>query len=322
MKSLKECRILVTPTSYGKYDPELKRSLEEQVKHVIYNESGKPLSSEQVANLLPGIDGYIAGLDFIDANALASADKLKVIARYGVGIDRVDLQAAVSKGIVVTNTPGANSRSVAELTIGFMLSLARMIPLANDAVRRGEWPRLQGMSLNGKTIGIVGYGSVGQLVVSMLKPFLCKILVYDPFIEKETVQSHNAIYASLSAIQKEADIISLHLPLLPETTNLVDKAFMRGMKKGSSIINTSRGGIINEDELYDVLKEGHLHGAALDVYSDEPPQVQKPIFSIPQVIFTPHSGANTDDAANTMGALALEDCLRVLKGETPHFRAA
>ena len=139
--NLKECRLLVTPTSYGKNDPRLKTELEALVGEVIYNPTGKPLTSAEVARLLPGVDGYIAGLDAIDASALETADCLKVIARYGVGVDSVDLAAARGKGIIVTNTPGANSVSVAELALGLMLALARQIPEAVEAVHQGKWPR-------------------------------------------------------------------------------------------------------------------------------------------------------------------------------------
>ena len=155
--NLKDCRLLVTPTSYGKNDARLKTELEAQVGEVIYNPTGKPLTSTEVAQLLPGIDGYIAGLDGIDANALKTADRLKVIARYGVGVDNVDLAAAREKGIVVTNTPGANSVSVAELALGLMLALARQIPEAVEAVHQGKFPRFTGVSLEGKTIGILGW---------------------------------------------------------------------------------------------------------------------------------------------------------------------
>ncbi len=150
--NLKECRLLVTPTSYGKNDSRLKTELEAQVGEVMYNPTGKPLSSSELASLLPGIDGYIAGLDCIDNAALQKADRLKVICRYGVGVDNVDLVAAQNKGIIVTNTPGANSVSVAELALGLMLALARQIPMAVEAVHQGKWPRLSGVSLKEKQL--------------------------------------------------------------------------------------------------------------------------------------------------------------------------
>src|SRR5574340_895040 len=158
---LHQSRLLVTPTSYGKNDPRLRTELESMVGQVIYNPTGKPLTSREVAELLPGMDGYIAGLDTIDAPALNAADRLKVISRYGVGVDNVDLAAAHERGIIVTNTPGANAVSVAELALGLMLALARQIPEAVESVHQGKWPRYAGLSLEGKTIGILGLGAIG-----------------------------------------------------------------------------------------------------------------------------------------------------------------
>lgn len=319
-KTLNTCRILVTPTSFGRHNPALRQLLEEQVGEVIYNESGKPLPSEEVRKMLPGIGGYIAGLDWINADALAAADHLRVIARYGVGVDRVDLDAASAKGIVVTNTPGANARSVAELAIGFMLCLARMIPSADQAVRSGNWPRLDGISLYEKTIGIIGFGAIGQMVAELLHPFKARLLAADPYADSKRAGELGVEIVPLQQLQEESDMVTIHVPLLPDTEHLVDEAFMRGMKKGAALINTSRGGIINEDDLCKMLEEGHLRGAALDAYREEPPALDHALFSLPQVILTPHTGAHTDDATNQMGLIAVEECLRVLKGETPLYR--
>jgi len=159
---LKLCHVLVTATSYGKTDDRLFTELEGQVGKVVYNTTGKPLPAAEVARLLPGMDGYIAGLDVINRQALATADRLKVIARYGVGVDNIDLAAASERGIRVTNTPGANSISVAELTVGLILSLARKIPESAAAARTGGWPRTTGLSLEGKTVGLLGLGLAGR----------------------------------------------------------------------------------------------------------------------------------------------------------------
>lgn len=161
LKPLKDCRVLVTPTSYGKNDPALRTELEAAAGEVIYNTTGRPYTAAELVALIPSIDGYIAGLDVIDRSVIEAASQLRVIARYGVGVDAIDLEAARQKGIIVTNTPTANSSSVAELTIGLMLSLARNIPAASQATRAGEWPRQLGLSLEGKVIGLVGFGAVG-----------------------------------------------------------------------------------------------------------------------------------------------------------------
>jgi D-3-phosphoglycerate dehydrogenase len=318
--NLKECRLLVTPTSYGKNDPRLKTELEAQVGEVVYNQTGKPLTSAEVANLLPGMDGYIAGLDGIDANALIMADRLKVIARYGVGVDNVDLSVAREKGIVVTNTPGANSASVAELALGLILALARQIPEAAEAVHQGKWPRYSGVSLEGKTIGILGLGAIGKQLVRRLTGFDCKIAAFDPFADTVFAENNHVELATLDEVSEKSDFISLHLPLLPETRGIVNSTFINKMKKGSFLINTSRGEVIDEDALVNAIRSGHLKGAALDAFAVEPPDPKNPLLTFPQVIVTPHLGAQTDGATSNMGWLAMKDCLAVLKNEKPIYR--
>lgn len=319
---LEKCRILVTPTSYGKDDDALKIELEKQVGEVIYNPSGRPLSSDEVRQLLPGVDGYIAGLDEINQAAIESADRLKVISRYGVGIDRVDLEAARKKGITVTNTPGANSASVAELALSFMLVLARHIPEANKAVHRGEWPRLAGISLEGKTVGIIGFGAIGKELARRLAGFGCIILAHDPFVDKKSAKSLHVKLVDLEDLAQQSDFISLHVPLVKETKGFINKEFITTMKKGAFLINTSRGEVLNEDDLLEALKNGHIKGAALDTFANEPPDAKHPLLSYPQVIATPHIGAQTDGAASNMGWMAMRDCLAVLKGDEPLYQVA
>ena len=320
--NLKDCRVLVTPTSYGKNDARLKTELEGQVGEVIYNPTGKPLSSPEVANLLAGIDGYIAGLDGIDAAALKSADRLKVIARYGVGVDQVDLGVCKEKGIVVTNTPGANSVSVAELALGLMLALARQIPEAVEAVHQGNWPRYAGLSLEGKTVGILGLGAIGKQLARRLAGFDCRILAYDPFGDAAAAKDLHVELTGLNAVLEAADFVSLHLPSLPETRGMVNDDFLGRMKKGSFLVNTSRGEVINEAALLKALQSGHIKGAGLDAFTVEPPDPKNPLLSLPQVIATPHLGAMTDGATSNMGWLAMRDCLAVLKNEKPAYRVA
>ena len=318
--NLKDFRLLVTPTSYGKNDSRLKTELEAQFGEVIYNPTGKPLTSDEVANLLPGIDGYIAGLDVIDSNALKKVDRLKVISRYGVGVDNVDLVAAREKGIVVTNTPGANSVSVAELALGLMLALARQIPEAVDAVHQGKWPRYAGISLEGKTIGILGLGAIGKQLARRLAGFDSKILAFDPFADTTFASDHGIELTSLDHVVEQADFLSLHLPLSTETRKMVNDAFLNDMKKGSFIINTSRGEVIDEEALLKALQSGHIKGAGLDALTVEPPDPGNPLLTLPQVIATPHLGAQTDGATSNMGWLAMRDCVAVLKNEKPVYR--
>jgi len=320
MNNLKTMRVLVTPTSYGRHNPGLKEELESSVDEVIYNTTGKPLSSQQVAELLPGIDGYIAGLDYIDRSALAFADKLKVIARYGVGIDRVDLTAATQKDIIVTNTPGANSASVAELALTMMLMLARQIPVATQELREGEWPRLNGLSLEEKIIGIIGLGAIGKHLAKRLASFNCKIIAYDPYPDNGFAEKNSVGFANIDDVITSSDFISLHLPVLDGTRHFVNASFLDKMKTGAFLINTSRGEIVDESALILALKSGKLGGAGIDAFAKEPPDADNPLLSMPNVVCTPHIGAHTDGATNNMGRMALVECLRVLEGKEPKFR--
>jgi D-3-phosphoglycerate dehydrogenase / 2-oxoglutarate reductase len=317
---LKDCRILVTATSYGKNDPQMKANLEAQVGEVVYNKTGRPLSSAQLAELLPEVDGLIAGLDVIDQNALQSTSRLKVISRYGAGLDNVDLELARQMGITVTYTPGANAIAVAELAVTLILALARQLPQAVAASRRGEWPRLIGMSLQGKTVGVIGLGAIGKQLAIRLAGFGCRIAAYDPLPDRAFAKQYGIALLPLAELLPQADFISLNLPLLPETKQLVGEEFLSRIKPGAFLVNTARGDIIDEAALLRALQDGRLAGAALDVYEQEPPDPANPLLSLPNVIPTPHIAALTDGALNAMGWMATQDCLAVLRGEEPRYR--
>lgn len=319
MKPLKDCTVLVTPTSYGRNDPALKMDLEKTVKKVIYNTTGKPIPADDLSELLMDIDGFIAGLDEINQAALANADRLQVIARYGVGFDNVDLKACDEKGIIVTNTPGANSGSVAELAVGLILCLMRQIPSALSATRDSQWPRLHGRSLMNKTVGLIGFGNIGQNVAARLAPFGCHLLAYDPYGNPDTAKDFKTKLCELDDLLSNSDVVSLHLPALPATINLVNSEFLHKMKQGAFLVNTARGELVVEEDLLAVLDADHLSGAALDVFHQQPPDPGNPLISHPKVIVTPHMGAHADDATNQMGWMALRECLAVLEGKLPLY---
>jgi phosphoglycerate dehydrogenase-like enzyme len=320
MKPLKDCHVLVTPTSYGREDASVRADLEAAVGRVTYNPTAKPLASEALRELLPGVDGFIAGLDAIDAAALAAADHLRVIARYGVGVSNVDLAAADARGIVVTNTPGANAKAVAELTILLMLSLLRSLVEAAADTRQGGWMRVSGGSLEGRTVGIVGLGAIGREVVRRLQGFDCALLAYDVNCDAAFAAQHQVKCVALEELLAQSDIVSLHVPVLDSTRDMVNAAFLAQMKPGGCLINTARGELIDEAALLAALERGHLRGAALDAFKTEPPGKDHPLLRLKQVIATPHMGAHTDSATRMMGRMALNDCLAVLRGEEPRFR--
>lgn len=318
--NLKDCRVLVTPTSFSRDDPAIGETLEAAVGEIVTNPHPRPLTSQEVAALLPGCHGYIAGLDIIDAKALAAADDLRVLARYGAGVDRVDLDAARAKGIIVTNTPGANAISVAELAIGLMLAVARSIPEASSATKAGGWPRLRGLALEGKTVGLVGLGTIGKAVARRLQAFDCRLLAYDPYPDEAFARAHDILLLPKPELLARADIVSLHVPTLPETREMVNADFLSQMKQGAILINTARGELIDEADLLESLISGHLRGAGLDAFATEPPGADNPLLALPQVVATPHTGAHTDGATNAMGWGAIKNLLAALRGETPPNR--
>lgn len=316
-KALKDCKVLVTPTSFGKSDPKIKNLLEETVAEVIYNQTGKPLQSFELARMINGVDGYIAGLDQITGEVIEAADSLQVIARYGVGVDRVDLRSAFEKGIIVTNTPGANAVAVAELTLAFIMLLARQVHLANQLTHAGEWPRINGIGLRGRTVGLIGVGAIGKEVARRLKGFDMNVLVFDPYVEAETISALNIVQVSLDELLSKSDFVSLHAPLTTETFAMVNESFFNRMKKEAFLVNTARGELVDDTAFEKALKNGIIAGAAVDVFSEEPPAKDNFIFDYPQVIVTPHMSSHTDEAVNQMGWMAMNNCLAVLKGEDP-----
>jgi D-3-phosphoglycerate dehydrogenase len=262
----------------------------------------------------------IAGLDEISGQVIEAADRLRVIARYGVGLDRVDLEAAKRKGVVVTNTPGANAVSVAELTVGLMICLARHIVTANKRTKAGEWPRLNGTTLTGKTIGLIGLGSIGSQVARMLSGFNCRIMGYDPAVGSREAADLGVEWMERDEVIRCADFLSLHLPATPATENLLNRQMFAMMKDGAYLVNTARSELIDEDALIEALESGKIAGVALDTFRHEPPGANHPLLQYEKVLATPHTGSHTDDSTNAMGRIALNDCLAVLRGDEPQHR--
>lgn len=319
MKSLRECRVFVTPTSFSRYQKKFANMLEDSVGEVVYNEKGRPLDEEDLLPIISEFDGMIAGLDRITEKVILKAQQLKVISRYGAGVDRVDLEAAKRAGIYVTNTPGANSISVAELTIGLAILMARKICEVNYKTKEGEWPRIEGISLYEKVFGLIGFGSVGKEVAARLKPFNCKVLAYDIDFDHKNAKELSVCFSEMDGLLSKSDFVSLHVPYVKSTNRMVNDVFLKKMKRGAFIINTARGELIDEKALYENLKKGHIAGAALDVFCQEPCNKDDPLFSLPSVSATAHIAAATDNASNEMTRMSIDECLSVLGGKEPKY---
>ena len=312
-------KILVTPTSLqpGKNEAMI-QLLRDQGYDLVFNPTGRPLEEGELKELLSDCDGYVAGLDFVTKNALENCPKLKVISRYGVGCDRVDLAAAKEKGIVVTNTPGVNSEAVGELSFGLILAVARKIPYLDRSTREGGWVRSSGMEMLGKTIGILGLGAIGRVVARCAKGFGMHVMAYDPYINEEYCRENNIEIASFEEVLKKANVISLHLPLLPSTTHMINAQAFEMMQPGTILVNASRGGIIDEDAAYEALKSGKLGGLGLDAFEQEPPKDSK-LFEFDNVIATPHTGAHTKEATDNMARASIQNLIDVLSGNPCRF---
>ncbi|GEJ58039.1 phosphoglycerate dehydrogenase [Anaeromyxobacter diazotrophicus] len=254
----------------------------------------------------------------VTARLLERATRLKVVGRAGVGVDNVDLEAATRRGVVVMNTPGGSSTTVAELTLAHMLALARHVAQATASVKAGRWEKkkFQGRELAGKTLGVVGIGNIGSIVVARCLAMKMRVVAYDPFISADAAAQLGVTQVALEDLWPQADVISLHVPLTEQTRNLVDAATLRRMKKGALLVNCARGGVIDERALAEALASGHLGGAALDVFEKEPPPPDHPLLALDGFICTPHLGASTEEAQAAVAvAIAQQLAAYLTRGE-------
>ncbi len=245
----------------------------------------------------------------------ASPD-LKIVAKHGVGFDSIDVAAATARGIPVLISASANFESVAEHALGLMISLARDIPRMDGRMHQGFWDKTQarGVELFRKTLGIIGFGRIGRRVSQLVAPLQMKILISDPYIPQETIPPEIRRVSRLEPLLDEADIVSLHCPLTEETRNLIGKKELLRMKKTAFLINTARGGIVDEEALIEALREGEIAGAGLDTFRQEPPEVLRRLCEAGKVVLTPHIAASTDAAVTRMGVEAAQNILTVLEG--------
>lgn len=307
-------KILVTPRSYkNDANIEARTKLENFADEIVAVKPVEPLSEEELIRLLDGCDGYIAGLDNITDRVIKSAKQLKVISRWGVGYDKVDLKAAREQGVAVTYTPGTNSRSVAELVLGLMISCARDICGQNKLVHDGEWPNQNGMELLGKKIGIIGFGAIGRHLGEITSAIGMQVYAYDPYFNEEFAKEKGIRKADVHTIIKECDFISLHVPVTVETKNMIGAEEIASMKEGAILINAARGGLVDEQAAADALRSGKLAAAAFDAFVQEPP-VDSPLKYAPNVIMLPHTGAHTFDSVKNMGMMAVENVIAELSG--------
>lgn len=274
-------------------------------------------TEDQLIDLLQGIDGAIVAGDKFTPRVLESVDRLKVISRTGVGYDAIDVEAATARGIVVCSTPHVNMRSVADWTMALILQCARKIVQNETEVRSGRWARIEGRELWDSTLGIVGLGNIGKAVVQRARAFGMRIIACDPRRDEAFATENGVTYVSMDELLRESDYVSLHTFLNSSTRHLMNAERLAMMKPTAYVINTSRGGVIDQEALYEALKAKRVAGAALDVFETEPLEETSPLRTLDNLYLSAHCGGVTSDARARSGQTAAEDLLRVLKGEKP-----
>ena len=265
---------------------------------------GKRFDKNELIEYIKDADAIIVGLEPIDDEVLSKCPNLKIISKYGVGLNNIDLEACKKRGISIGWSGGVNKLSVAEMALGFMLMFARNLYMTSNELKSGTWNKSGGFQLSGKTIGIIGVGYTGQEVVRLLQPFNCKILVNDIVNQDKYYKENNLIETSKEDIYKKSDILTIHTPHNSETDNLIGMEALEAMKNSAYVLNTARGGIINEKDLKYALQNNIIAGAAIDTYAEEPP-IDKEFLSLPNLICTPHIGGNAKEAVEAMGKSAI-----------------
>lgn len=296
-------KIAVASRSFSQ-NPPLRELLLSRYSRVTFNDEGKSLSGKELINFLKGHEKAIIALEKINDAILNELPELKLISKYGVGLDNIDFEALKKRNILLSWKSGVNRQAVAELALSMMLLTLRKSHFSNWSIKNSNWHQVQGNNLTGKTVGIIGLGNIGQELVHFLKPFNVNILANDILDRSEFCKSHNVTLTTKEDIFSNCDVITLHLPLTPHTKHIVNSKVLRSMKPNSVIINTARGGLINEIDLLEALKEKSISGAALDVFEEEP-KINPDLLNHPFFFCTSHIGGSSKEAIWEMGKAAI-----------------
>ena len=296
--------VAVASRSFSKH-PVLRAKVLEHYPDAKFNDKGLSLSGDSLVEFLIGHEKAITALEVIDDSILSKLPDLKVIGKYGVGLDMIDLHAMKGRGVKLGWTGGVNKRSVSELVISFSVYLLHRVAFANAEVRNGEWYQVKGRQLSECTFGIVGCGHVGKDLVKLLKPFGCNVLAHDIIDFKEFYQENNITSVGLDELLQKSNVVTLHLPKNDSTNNILNKDRLQMLKKDAILINLARGGLLDETALKEMLSTKSIAGAALDVFSVEPP-VDTDFAHLDNVLITPHIGGSTEEAILAMGLAAIE----------------
>lgn len=301
-------KVLVALQTFSEYSETPLKLLKNAELNVVMNDLGRRLNQDEIIKLGKHCDGVIAGVEPYDAHVLNNLASLKCISRSGVGIDNIDMETAKKRGITVLNTPDVVVQPVAEMTIAMIFDLLRFLTLHTNLLKSGQWKRRAGHLLRGRRVGIIGLGRIGRNVSETLKALGADVEGYDIYPDRAWADRHAVKITSLPHILKTSDILCIHVSVLKETPLVLGEAEISQMKKGSIVINTSRGQVIDEAALYKALKSGHLAGAGLDVFSSEP--YNGPLCELDNVVLTPHISTLTEESRTEMEIQAVENLLK------------
>jgi phosphoglycerate dehydrogenase-like enzyme len=296
--------LAVASRSFSKH-PVLRKEVLKRYPDAKFNDEGLSLQDGPLVNFLRGYKKAITGLEKIDKAILLQLPELKVIGKYGVGLDMVDLQAMSNLGLKLGWTGGVNKRSVSELVVSFAVALLHRAVYANAEVRSGKWNQVKGRQLSKCTVGVIGCGHIGKDVVRLLQPFGCRVIAHDILAFKEFYEKYNVVPTGLQQLLEESDVVTLHLPLDNSTKNILSREKLEMIKKDAVLINLARGGLVDELALKEALLAKNLAGAALDVFEIEPP-IETDFVNMENVFVTPHIGGSTEEAILAMGMAAIE----------------
>ncbi|WP_319508441.1 phosphoglycerate dehydrogenase [uncultured Methanolobus sp.] len=304
-------KVLISSRSFGKIDSEPIDMLNNAGFEVTVNPYDRKLTERELVEMIGDSVGLIAGTEEITEEFLKNAKSLKVISRYGVGMDNIDQDVATKLGIKVCNTPNAPSKAVAELTLSMILNILRRIPESSSLMNDGRWLPQMGRSLYGKKLGVVGLGRIGKEMVQLVKPFNLTILAYEIYPDNDFITSYGIRLVSLEELLSQSDIISIHLPLMKETYNLIGEKEISLMKDTSILINTARGGLVDEGALANALMNGTIAGAGIDVFTEEP--YSGDLLGLDNVLLTPHIGTFTEETRKKMEIETVDNLIKSLR---------
>jgi len=313
---MSEWRVLIGSKSFGRSFPEHLEQLRAAGCEVIPNERGRAYVAAELHEALAGVDAIITGTDELTAEVIARAERLRTIAKHGVGLDSVDLAAARARGIIVSFTPGSMHDSVADMTLALLLALARQIVPADAAVRGGTWSAPVGVELRGRTLGVVGLGRIGKGVATRAAAFGMQVIAHDPYADAPWAEQHGVELVPLEQLLERSDVVSLHVATEAGDGPILDRDRIAAMRPGACLVNTARGALVDEPALVEALIAGRIAGAGLDVFATEPPPAG-PLLTLPNVVLSPHIAGQTAEALRRMGDVCVENVLRALRGEPP-----